>query len=129
MASFSLAPTANATIGTWADESATPSRLNPAAGHPHRYWRVNTAASGTLKLSITMAGNLEPTDAVMGDVMQWSWVESASPSPPITSPAGQTSIAEVELSQLVRGHHQILAWFPGGGSVALMFMVKDPGDP
>jgi len=116
----------------WSDPAtaSAPSRLNPAAGRPHLYWRV--VAGNTIEFRAVVGGVEAPADAALGGrLINWAWVEGCYEglfSPPaIVSPVGgKTSIAQVAIPSSGSGslgHFTIQAWRSAGGAVLVPFMV------
>lgn len=119
-------------------DSASPSRLNPAPGHPPRHVLVDTS-DATLVAKATVGGVEGPTDfALGGRPFQWWWVQYPGwPGPPpkslpaITHPVGYSSIAELgppspfaDVGGVWVGHWILMCWREGGGGVMLPFNVE-----
>ena len=125
MPDFQIKVTAGTTKTAWVD-AASPPRINPVPGIQPHYDRVN-GGGPTIRISATLnaGGAFEPLDGALGGrLFKWSWVERATAAVvPIVNPVGQTSVANINGGQLTKGHHLVLAWREGGGSMAIPILV------
>jgi len=128
MADFDIQITSGASVKDFLDDRV-PSRLNPPAEYPHRYWHVlHTAA--TVRFSVSLDdGTLEPVDGALGgDLFRWSWVERplSVGELAIPSPAGLSSVAEFTAAAFTgrEGYHLLRAERDNHGSLAIPFFVS-----
>lgn len=113
-------------VAVWTDPAtgSAASRLNDFAGKPRRYRRVSSP--GTISLGAWVDGVHIPLDAALGGrLFLVSWVQWNGPyPPPLSQPAGQTSLAHCTLTPDHFGYFEVLFWRPGGGGVLVPFNVE-----
>jgi hypothetical protein len=136
MPDFTARVTTPSSTLEFADTFNVPARLNPVAGHPHRYVQVvDSLTSVVAKATVgVVEGELDAN--LGGRLFQWWWVQwpnyPAMPPgrslPTITTGAGQSSVATLaafpsaEASFL--GLWLLMCWREGGGGVMLPFNVE-----
>lgn len=118
------------------DELGDPPRLNPRAGKPHRRLEVGLSAfgfGGAVVAQATVGGVEGEVDAILGArLFTWDWVQwpgyPAKPSslPVITNPAGQSSVANTDVSlwSLLTGLWVLSCRRVDGGAVLLPLTTR-----
>jgi hypothetical protein len=118
MPDFSASFTSGATLVAWTDppDATRPTRLNPIIGHGHlrRVGVVGDLVSITARVGLVTA----PLDTALGGrLFLGMFAETPGAVPPITSPAGQSSV--VSFTPTVAGHYTFMLRRAGGGGLAL----------
>jgi hypothetical protein len=131
MADFELVPTIGLDLQVWIDPAfgSTPTRINPLASQPHRYWRA-LDTNVTIEVRAVIGGVAGPADATLGGrLFLWHFAEGGTKMGfpvPIINPPGFTSIAQLILTPFggSPGQQVLVASRSLGGNVGLPFIVE-----
>lgn len=121
MPDFTARPTSGHTLVIWEDPESggMPTRINPLPGAPHRYYRVIT--NSTITVKATVAGVEGPLDAALGGRLFTcsfgEWPTGGLPS--VTGAAGQSSV--VTFKAIVGGHLLFQMRRTDGGGIFIPF--------
>lgn len=115
----------------WIDEATVdiPSRQNNDPQYLSSYRAFDVSGgSRTVTVHANVGGVDAPLDgALSGDLFSAFWKEwSGTFPPPLTSPAGQTSVVSCTVTNAHVGHFCLLLKRANGGGVFLHFDVEDP---
>jgi hypothetical protein len=103
----------------WRDPATAslPSRINPAASHPHRYRRGTVGVE--IEVSARVDGVTGPLDAALGGRLFMAWLAEypSQHAPPLSHPVGQSSVQR--FTPTIAGHHTLVFRRAGGGGFIL----------
>lgn len=134
MPDFTVRWTTPSAAAAFADTLGSPSRLNPRSGKPHRRHELVVTSSGAAVAKATVGGVEGEVDANLGGrLFTWHWTQwSGYPAlptslPVITSPAGQSSVANTDVSTfpVVSGLWILCCRREGGGAVMLPLTTRE----
>lgn len=119
---------------TFRDTFNVPARINPLPGVDPRYVKV-AKASTSMQAKATVSGTEGPLDSALGGrLFKWWWAQwpgypaVAKSLPTITTPRGQSSVADVTSfpnnDSDRNGLWLLMCWREGGGGVMLPFNVE-----
>lgn len=123
MADFELQVTAGATVVDWLDEpnGAVPSRLNPAAGAPHKNYRAKVGQGVVVKAVVGgVAGEVDSN--LGGRLFSCWWAEKPlGPNTTIIQSVGHSAVAS--FVPVWPGNYLLVFYRPSGGSIGIPIEV------